>query len=123
MRKDVDAETIFYDAVLQDTNFYKRGAVVITEITQEYVKVQLLEKRSYQNFFPRFDEKYINELDLGEWPALTPSNITPQQLWSRWQVLLYEFDIDHKKGHISRSRTQENVWLRRNCLHRLWRVR
>ena len=63
-RKDVDAETIFYDAVLQDTNFYKRGAVVITEITQEYVKVQFLEKRSYQNFFPRF---------------------TPQQIWSRWQ--------------------------------------
>ena len=84
-RKDVDAETIFYDAVLQDTNFYKRGAVVITEITQEYVKVQFLEKRSYQNFFPRFDEKYINELDLGEWPSLTPSNITPQQIWSRWQ--------------------------------------
>ena len=55
-RKDVDAETIYYDAVLQDTNFYKRGAVVITEITNEYVKVQFLEKRSYQNFFPRFDE-------------------------------------------------------------------
>ena len=84
-RKDVDAETIYYDAVLQDTNFYKRGAVVITEITNEYVKVQFLEKRSYQNFFPRFDEKYINELDLGNWPSLTPSNITPQQMWSRWQ--------------------------------------
>ena len=84
-RKDIDTETVFFDAVLQDTNFYKRGAVVITEITHEYVKVQFLEKRSYQNFFPRFDEKYINELDLGEWPSLTPSNITPQQMWSRWQ--------------------------------------
>ena len=26
MRKDVDDETIFYDAVLQDNNFYKRDA-------------------------------------------------------------------------------------------------
>ena len=56
-RKDVDAGDIFFDAVLQDTNFFKRGAVVITGITQESVKVQFLEKRSYQNFFPRFDEK------------------------------------------------------------------
>ena len=29
---------------------------MITGITQESVKVQFLEKRSYQNFFPRFDE-------------------------------------------------------------------
>ena len=62
-RKDVDAGDIFFDAVLQDTNFFKRGAVVITGITQESVKVQFLEKRSYQNFFPRFDETYIDELD------------------------------------------------------------
>ena len=39
-RKDVDAGDIFFDAVLQDTNFFKRGAVVITGITQESVKVQ-----------------------------------------------------------------------------------
>ena len=78
-RKDVDMGNIFFDAVLQDTNFFKnsasreqsqaclssaeappilcnRGAVVITGITHEAVKVQFLEKRSYQNFFPGFDE-------------------------------------------------------------------
>ena len=77
-RKDVDTGDIFFDAVLQDTNFFKnsvsrepsqtdlnsaeaqpilcnRGAVVITGITHEAVKVQFLEKRSYQNFFPHFD--------------------------------------------------------------------
>lgn len=59
-RKDIDTEEIFFDAVLQDTNFYKRGAVVITGITNEAVKVQFLEKRSYQNFFPRFDDTYID---------------------------------------------------------------
>ena len=47
-RKDVDTGDIFFDAVLQDTNFFKRGAVVITGITHEAVKVQFLEKRSYR---------------------------------------------------------------------------
>lgn len=95
-RKDIDTETVFFDAVLQDTNFYKRGAVVITGITHESVKVQFLEKRSYQNFYPQFDETYIDELDLGEWPNIYPDNIggnssqqntyaSPAQVWTRWQ--------------------------------------
>ncbi|MBR1882724.1 MAG: hypothetical protein IJ808_06885 [Muribaculaceae bacterium] len=102
-RKDIDTERIFFDAILQDTKFRKVGAVVITGITNESVKVQFLEKRSYQNFYPTFDETYIDELDLGEWPSIYPDNInsggmsgtrpnagdntymTPAQLWARWQ--------------------------------------
>ncbi len=102
-RKDIDSEQIFFDAVLRDTKFYKRGAVVITGITQESVKVQFLEKRSYQNFYPEFDETYIDELDLGEWPNIYPDNLpsggmsgsgpsgqqntyaSPAQVWARWQ--------------------------------------
>ncbi|MBO6250829.1 MAG: hypothetical protein J6N71_05720 [Muribaculaceae bacterium] len=102
-RKDIETEQIFFDAILQDTHFRKRGAVVITGITQECVKVQFLEKRSYQNFYPTFDETYIDELDLGEWPHIFPDNIssggmsgarpgwedatymTPAQMWARWQ--------------------------------------
>ena len=64
-RKDIDTEEIFFDAVLQDTNFYKRGAVVITGITHEAVKVQFLEKRSYQNFYPEFDEGNIGKVIHG----------------------------------------------------------
>ena len=60
-RKDVDTGDIFFDAALQDTNFFKRGAVVITGITHEAVKVHFLEKRSYQNFFPRFDENLCKQ--------------------------------------------------------------
>ena len=44
-RKDVDMGNIFFDAVLQDTNFLKRGAVVITGLTQEAVKVQFFTLR------------------------------------------------------------------------------
>ena len=103
-RKDVDTDNIFFDAVLQDTRFRKVGAVVITGITHEAVKVQFLEKRSYQNFFPHFDETYIDELELGEWPHIHPDNInsggmsgnprpgwedatymTPAQMWAKWQ--------------------------------------
>ncbi len=102
-RKDIDTDKIFFDAVLQDTMFRKVGAVVITGITHESVKVQFLEKRSYQNFYPHFDETYIDELDLGEWPHIFPDNIssggmsgsrpgwedavymTPAQMWARWQ--------------------------------------
>ena len=102
-RKDIDTDKIFFNAVLQDTKFRKVGAVVITGITNESVKVQFLEKRSYQNFYPHFDETYIDELDLGEWPHIFPDNIssggmsgprpgwedavymTPAQMWARWQ--------------------------------------
>ena len=102
-RKDIDCGQVFFDAVLRDTKFHKRGAVVITGITEQAVKVQFLEKRSYQNFYPEFDETYIDELDLGEWPHIHPDNIssggmsgsrpgwedaqymTPAQMWARWQ--------------------------------------
>lgn len=75
-RKDVDCGQVFFDAVLRDTKFHKRGAVVITGITEQAVKVQFLEKRSYQNFYPEFDETYIDELDLGEWPHIHPDNLS-----------------------------------------------
>ena len=63
-RKDVDTDNIFFNAVLQDTKFLKVGAVVIIGITNESVKVQFLEKCSYQNFYPHFDETYFDKLDL-----------------------------------------------------------
>ena len=72
-RKDIDTDKIFFNAVLQGTNFRKVGAIVITGITQECVKVQFLEKRSYQNFFPKFDETFIDELDLDPFHIPTAS--------------------------------------------------
>ena len=49
---------------------------MITGLTQEAVKVQFHEKRSYQNFFPGFDETYIDELDLGVWPNYYQDNLS-----------------------------------------------
>ena len=67
-RKDVDINNIYFAAEIICDNFQKRGAVVITAITDDVVKVQFLEKRSYQNFYPDFDNRYIDELDLGTMP-------------------------------------------------------
>ena len=38
--------------------------------------MQFHEKRSYQNFFPGFDETYIDELDLGVWPNYYQDNLS-----------------------------------------------
>ena len=73
-RKDVDIEKIYYDAEIIAGNFRKSGAVVVTAVTDTMVKVQFLEKRSYQNFYPDFDEKYIDELGLGSMPYWRPNN-------------------------------------------------
>lgn len=117
-RKDIDTDKIFFNAVLQDTKFRKVGAVVITGITNESVKVQFLEKRSYQNFYPHFDETYIDELDLGEWPHIHPDNIssggmsgprpgwedavymTPAQMWSRWQDYTALLWVNNYSGNL-----------------------
>ena len=73
-RKDVDVNSIYFAAEIICDNFQKRGAVVITAITDEVVKVQFLEKRSYQNFYPDFDKRYIDELPLGTMPYWKPDN-------------------------------------------------
>ena len=73
-RKDVRVENIFFDAEIIANNFRKSGAAVITDISESIVKVQFLEKRSYQNFYPDFDKKYIDELDLGAQPLWYPDN-------------------------------------------------
>ena len=73
-RKDVDVNSIYFAAEIICDNFQKRGAVVITAITDEVVKVQFLEKRSFQNFYPDFDSRYIDELPLGTMPYWKPDN-------------------------------------------------
>lgn len=73
-RKDVDVDGIYFAAEIICDNFQKRGAVAITAITDEMVKVQFLEKRSYQNFYPDFDKRYVDELQLGTMPYWKPDN-------------------------------------------------
>ena len=84
-RKDVDIYKLYYDAEIFDYQFHKSGAVTIISITDDMIRVQFLEGRSFQNFYPDFDERFINELDLGQWDGnLTQS---PTQMWGDNDVI------------------------------------
>lgn len=73
-RKDVDVDKIYFDAEIFADGWHKRGAVVVTSITDNMAKVQFIAGRSYQNFYPRFDKTYIDELELGAIPRWVPDN-------------------------------------------------
>ena len=45
----------------------------------------------------------------GKWATALPHWTINEFFMELENLLLYEFDIDHKKGHINCSRTQENV--------------
>ena len=80
-RTDVDARKVVFDCEIRDRSFYKSGSIAITELNENEVKTQFLEGRSEQNFNETFDKVYINELDLGSWPASLPSQVTPPSTW------------------------------------------
>lgn len=73
-RKDADIDNIYFDAEIIADNFHKSGAVVIVSITESLAKVQFISGRSFQNFYPAFDNTYIDELDLGAIPYWIPDN-------------------------------------------------
>lgn len=77
-RLDKDINDIFLDAEIIDGNFHKSGAVAITAVTEAMVKVQFLADRSFQNFYPEFDKRYIDELELPAMPKWIPDNIDEQ---------------------------------------------
>ena len=73
-RKDADIDNIYFDAEIIADNFHKSGAVVIVSITESLAKVQFISGRSFQNFYPAFDNTYIDELELGAIPNWLPNN-------------------------------------------------
>jgi hypothetical protein len=80
-RADVIAGKVIFDCEIRDRGFYKFGSITITEINDAEVKTQFLEGRSEQNFDKTFDDIFINELDLGQAPITSPSQITPLNAW------------------------------------------
>lgn len=76
-RIDANIDKVFFDAEIFAGSFHKSGAVVVTEITDKFVKVQFLAGRSFQNFYPKFDETFIDELKLGNIPSMRPAMSAP----------------------------------------------
>ncbi|WP_289741584.1 hypothetical protein [uncultured Duncaniella sp.] len=68
-RMDIDSRNIVFEASVIDRGFSKNGVVTVVGATDIEVKCQFLEGRSVQNFNTTFDEIYINDLDLGIYPA------------------------------------------------------
>ena len=80
-RTDIDKSKVVFDCEISDINFYSAGTITIVEISDTEVKTQFLEGRSVQNFDDTFDEIYINELDLGEYPSYSLSS-NPTTQWN-----------------------------------------
>ena len=79
-RKDATVNQIYFDAEIVCDNYVTHGAVVITSITDELVKVQYVAGRSYQNFYPDWDNTKINTLNIGNWPSFN-LNQSPTTWW------------------------------------------
>lgn len=95
-RKDADIDNIYFDAEIIADNFHKSGAVVIVSITESLAKVQFIAGRSFQNFYPAFDNTYIDELDLGAIPTWLPNNgssqaggipMSPEAAWGTGDII------------------------------------
>lgn len=78
-RADVISDKVVFNCEIRHGRFFKARSIAVTEISESEVKCQFLEGRSEQNFSQTFDDIYINELDLGEWPSGKPS---PSLAWS-----------------------------------------
>ena len=78
-RDDVAHGRCVLDADLIDGHVHKPGAITVSTITEKTAKTQFLAGRSYQNFYPQFDDVKLNSLELGSWPDYSPSDITPTE--------------------------------------------
>ncbi|MDE7180294.1 MAG: hypothetical protein K2N88_03775 [Muribaculaceae bacterium] len=68
-RMDFNSRNVVLDASIIDGDFCKSGVISVVEATESEIKLQFLEGRSVQNFLINYDEIYINELDLGNYPS------------------------------------------------------
>ncbi len=80
-RSELPIDDYVFDCEIRDGAFSRFGTLTIVEISDIDIKGQFLEGRSEQNFSKKFDETYINELDLGHYPSGLPSAISPENAW------------------------------------------
>jgi hypothetical protein len=82
-RKDVNNPNSVMSCEIRDRNFYKKGVIAITELTQSEVKIQFLADRSVQNYNTSLDDIYINELDLGAPESVNPADFSVLEAWGQ----------------------------------------
>ena len=77
-RADVVARKVIFECEIRHGKFFKFGSITVNEINASEVKCQFLEGRSERNFSQTFDDIFINELDLGQWPS---GKLDPAEAW------------------------------------------
>lgn len=80
-RSEIVPQDVTFNCEIRDKAFSRFGALTVTEISDIELKAQFLEGRAEQNFSKKFDETYVNELDLGKYPIGIPSTVSPAQAW------------------------------------------
>lgn len=76
-RMDVTKSKLLYECSITDKDVSLYGTLQVTGIDNTGVKAQFSEGRCEQTVNSALDDIYINQIDLGEWPTVNPSDITP----------------------------------------------
>lgn len=107
-RKDVDIDTLFFDAEIRAGEFSVSGAITIVEVNDDVVKVQFLSGRSFKNFYVDWDNKFIDELDLGSYSF--DKNRTPATMWGNGDVIALPW-VNNASGNLqNRAEKVNGVW-------------
>lgn len=81
-RPEINPSDLTFDCEIRERNFSRLGTLTVMEVTETMVSAQFLEGRAAHNANTDLDETYVNELDLGQFPSQTPSDITPAEAWN-----------------------------------------
>lgn len=81
-RSELPVKDYVFDCEIRDKAFSRFGSLTIVEISDIDLKAQFLEGRAEQNFSKKFDDTYINELDLSNLFSFAGNNNTPEKAWN-----------------------------------------
>ncbi len=80
-RLDVDKKKLSFECAILDSHVSLFGILTIVKLSEVEVECQFSEGRCEQVVIDPFEETYINELDLGSYPYINASEISPANAW------------------------------------------
>ncbi len=80
-RPDVSTETIYFPCEISDSHVSLSGLLLVTGISEAEVKCQFLEGRCEHTAVDPFEDRFINELDLGRPAIVDAAAVTPDEAW------------------------------------------
>lgn len=81
-RSELPIDDYVFDCEIRDCDFSRFVTLTIIEISDIDVKAQFLEGWAERNFSKKFDETYINELDLRSLFSFKSQNFSPERAWN-----------------------------------------